>query len=137
MESLIFNSFLNDVLEHKINIDNDVFKCMLVTSDYVPNKIKHKKRNHITNEVIGDGYVAGGKVVQVVKDVENDIISIILDEVSWINSTIKAAGASYYKVEGKANKDRLVAYVGFGNDVISINSTFNLETSIISIYHDN
>lgn len=136
MASLIFNSCLDDVARGNIDFDTDSFKCMLVTSGYVPNKDTHTKRSDVTNEVSGTGYSAGGTAatVMVTKDTANDRIDISLGAVSWATATITARGALYYKSRGgAASADELVAYIDFGSDVISTNGTWALGASTLRI----
>lgn len=134
MASLIYNSFLDDVLKGNIDVDSDTFKCMLVTSSYTPDKDADLKRSAVTNEVVGTGYTAGGAAatVTVSKDTANDRNEISLGAVSWSTSTITARGAVYYKSRGGASSaDELVAYIDFGGNIVSTAGTFSLTASTL------
>jgi len=136
MANVLFTSALDGTVRGAVDFDTDTFKCMLVTSAYVPNKDTHTKRSDITNEVVGAGYTAGGMVVPVTvtKDLVNDRIDISLGAASWTGATITARGAVYFKSRGgAANLDELVAYIDFVTDVASTNGTFNLTVSTIRL----
>ena len=136
MASLIFNSAIDDAMRALVDFDSDSFKCMLVTSAYVPNKDSHTRRSDVTGEVTGTGYSAGGvaATATVTKDTANDRIDISLGAVSWPASTLTAAAAVYYKVTGgAASTDPLVAYIDFGGDVISTAGAFSLTASTLRI----
>jgi hypothetical protein len=119
-----------------IDFDTDTFKVMLTTASYAEDKDAHTKRSHVTSEVVGDGYVAGGSAVLVVvtKDTANDRVEISLGGAAWPNSTITARKAVYYKSRGGADAaDDVIAVVDFGADVVSSNGTFTLTPSTIRL----
>lgn len=135
MASLIYNSFVRDVLVGNIDMDTDSFKVMLTTSAYTENKDTHTKRSDVTNEVTGTGYTAGGAsttVTVAAVDTTNDDVEITIGAASWSSSTITARKAVIYKSRGGASSaDELVAVVDFGSDVISSSGTFTLTASTI------
>lgn len=135
MASLIFNSFIRDVLVGNVNPGSDTFRVMLTTSAYTENKDTHTKRSDVTNEVTGTGYTAGGATTTVTVaavDTANDDVEITIGAASWSTSTITARKAVIYKSRGgAASADELVAVVDFGSDVISTAGTFTLTASTI------
>lgn len=134
MSSFNYNSAIDDDANGNINFGSDTFNVMLVTASYVPNKRIHTKRSDVTNEVSGDGYSSGGSPVTVIvtKDTANDRVDVSLGAMSWLNSTITAAGAVYYKSRGGASSgDELVSYIDFGGSISSINGTFSLSASTV------
>lgn len=126
MASLIYNNFIQNLVNGDLAFDTDDFKVMLVTSAYTPNKDTHNDRADVTNEVTGTGYTAGGTAVTptVNLDTTNDRVDITFAPVSWATATITARAAVIYKDTGVAANDLLVAYVDFGSDVSSTNATF-------------
>lgn len=134
MASLLLNSMLLDEAKGSIDFDTDVFKVMLVTSTYAPNKDTHTKRSDVTNEVTGTGYTAGGTATTTTVgavDTANDRVDINFGAVSWTTATITARGAVIYKSRGGASSaDELVMYVDFGSDITSTAGTFALSASI-------
>ncbi len=132
MASQVYDSAAFKLATGGMDMDTDTFKCMLVTSTYVPNKKTHVNRSDVTNEVTGTGYTAGGEAVTVTatNDTTNDRTDITLGAVSWAASTITARGAIYYKSTGVATTDALVAYIDFGSDISSTNAAFALSSSI-------
>jgi hypothetical protein len=135
MASLIYNSFIRDVLVGNIDMDTDTFKVMLTTSAYTENKDTHVKRSDVTNEVTGDGYTAGGAsttVTVAAVDTANDDVEITIGAASWTTSTITARKAVVYKSRGGASSaDELVCVIDFGSDVVSTAGTFTLTASTI------
>ena len=134
MASLIYNSCIDDEARALIDFDSDAFKCMLVTSTYVPDKDTHLKRSSVTNEVVGAGYTAGGAAatLTVTKDTVNDRVDISLGGISLPSASITARGAVYYKSRGgAATADELVAYIDFGSDITSTNGTWALTASTL------
>jgi len=136
MASIIFNSAIDDEARGNIDFESDTFKCVLVTSSYIPNKKTHTKRSDVTNEVTGTGYTSGGVAVTVTvtKDTANDRVDISLGEISLPSSTITAAAAVYCKSRGGiSSADELVAYIDFGRNYTSVNGTFSLSASTLRI----
>lgn len=135
MASLIYNSFIRDVLVGNIDMDSDTFKVMLTTSAYTENKDSHDKRDDVTNEVTGTGYTAGGAATTVTVaavDTANDDVEITIGAASWTTSTITARKAVIYKSRGGASSaDELVCVIDFGSDVVSTAGTFTLTASTI------
>lgn len=135
MASLIYNSFIRDVLVGNIDMDTDTFKVMLTTSAYTENKDTHDKRDDVTNEVTGTGYTAGGAsttVTVAAVDTTNDDVEITIGAASWGTSTITARKAVIYKSRGGASSaDELVCVIDFGSDVVSTAGTFTLTASTI------
>ena len=51
------------VLNKEADLLLDDVRVMLCTSSYVPNQDTHDYIDHVTNEVVGVGYTAGGKAL--------------------------------------------------------------------------
>lgn len=136
MASLIYNSCFADAFKGNINFDSDTFKVALVGAAYKPDKEAHSRRSDITDEVSGNGYSSGGAIakVEMTEDAVYDRLDISLGSVIWINATITAAGAVYYKSRGGIESaEELVAYIDFGGDVKSTNGPFSLTASTLRI----
>lgn len=136
MASIIYTSFLDDVVRGNVDCDTDSFKAILVTSAYTEDKDAHTKRSNVTGEVAGTGYTAGGTTctLTVTKDLANDRIDIALGAVSWPSSTITARKLVVYKTRGgAATADELVACIDFGADVSSTNGTFQVTASTVRL----
>lgn len=135
MASLLFNSFIRDVLTGAVDMDTDTFKVMLTTSGYTENKDTHAKRSDVTSEVTGTGYTAGGAATTVTVaavDTVNDRVEVTIGAASWPTSTITARKAVIYKARGgAASADELVGVIDFGADVVSSAGTFTLTASTI------
>ena len=131
MASLIYDSFLDDIVKNNINMNSDTFKVMLVTSSYTPSKGTHAKRSDVTNEASGTGYTSGGvtSATTLSLDTTNHREDITFANVQWTSSTITARACVIYKSTGTAANDPLVAYVDFGQDVSSTSATFAITFS--------
>ena len=133
MASLVYNSFMRDVVTGAVDCDTDTFKMMLVTSTYTASK-SHAKRSDITNEVAaGSGYTTGGNAcaltVAATDNVGNDV-EISFSVTSWTSATITARAGVIYKSRGGASSaDELVGYVDFLSNITSTNGTFAVTVS--------
>lgn len=138
MASLIFDSFLDDLVKGGINFATDTFQVMLVASTYdaTTNKGVHTRRSNVTGEVTGTGYTAGGKQTTptCTKDTALHREDITFSNVTWSTSTITARACVIFKLAGgtlpgtPAN-DPLIAYVDFGQDVSSTAAAFSVTFS--------
>lgn len=136
MASLVFNKALEAWAKGLIDFDSDTFKVMLTTSAYAEDKGAHDFRNDVTNEVIGQGYTAGGNSVSVsvTLDAANNRIDITLGGTTWPSSTITARKAVYYKSRGGApSADEVIAVNDFGEDKVSASGAFTLNASTLRI----
>lgn len=134
MATQLYNSY--KVLEGNggINLDTDVIKVMLVTNVYVPNIDTHDFRDDVTNEVVGAGYVSGGKIlanIVVAIDTVNDRATLDGDDIQWAASTITAAGAVIYRNVGTPATDDLIGFLDFGGDIVSDNGDFDIAWNAI------
>src|SRR5256885_1590913 len=115
MASMIFNACIRFVMRGVINFDTDQFGVVLLTNEYQPDK-SHTFRSDLTDEVVGEGYKAGGATVDVTMlESEDNAIDISLDGYRWLNATITARYAAYFRRNGGyASDDELVALIDFG-----------------------
>lgn len=121
---------MEDQCNGDISFGDDTFYNLLVTSTYTPNKDTHTRRDDITNEVVGTGYVSGGQpcAVTVTLDTANDRLDLTFADNSWAASTITARACVYYKRRGgAASADELVFYGDFGGDISTTGGTFTLD----------
>lgn len=105
-------------------------KVMLVTSTYTPNQDTHTVKNHVTNEVVGTGYTAGGQLVigrTTVQDNTSDLAKNDATGVTWTASSLTAKGAVIYKDTGDGATSPLLTYIDFGTDQTSVNADFKIQ----------
>lgn len=122
MANAKYNSFKRDIANGTIDLDTNIIMCALVDATYVPNVDTHTLYSHITGEVVGTGYTAGGQALAaktVTVDNANDVSIFDADDVTWAASTITARGAVLYKDTGE-----LISYFDFGVDKSSSNGDF-------------
>jgi len=128
MASLIYDSYMSDLVSGAITPSSNTFYVMLVTSAYTPNKSTNTRRSNVTNEVVATGYTSGGAVgVQTLAlDTVLNKQTISFADVIWTITGSLTARASviYRSLGGLASADPLVAYVDFEADVTCSNSTF-------------
>src|SRR5258705_12315490 len=113
MSSLIYESCLYGVFRSMLHFDTDMFRMLLVSFAYSQSK-NHAKRSDIYDEIpSGNGYIQGGMdvMVRVTQDSQNNRVNVLLGDATWINATIVAAGAVYYKYSGGGPlKDDLICF---------------------------
>lgn len=118
MASLVYDSCIYDTSKGDIDWDNHSFKMMLVGTGYTPNKGTHTNRSHVTSEVSGTNYDAGGLAITfaLANDTTNHWTTITFNSLQYSNLTVSGIRAGViYKTTGTANTDLLVAYVDFGS----------------------
>lgn len=123
MPNAKYNSFKRDIANGSINLVTSTIHCMLVTSAYTPNIDTHTLKTHVTNEVVGAGYTAGGQALTTKSMVVNNTTDLAMfdaDDVTWAASTITARGAVLYKL----TTNELIAYFDFVTDKVSDNGNF-------------
>jgi hypothetical protein len=145
MANAVYNSFKDGLLSGVFSLDSggDTIKVVLVTSSYTPNIDTHTQYSHITNQVTGDGYTAGGATLgsqAVTTDTTGDKGVFDAADTTWSSSTITAAGAVIYKyIDDTGSPDDtspLIAYIDFGTDKVSSSGNFTIswnEAGIITI----
>ena len=120
-----------------LDMDNDTFKCMLVTSSYSPNLETHTNKSDVSNEVSGTGYTAGGATLTGVTMTSSSdgtgTIKWDADDVSWTSSTLSnvRAGVIY---DDSVTNDRLIAYIDFGGDFSTTSGTFQIQWNAAGIF---
>jgi hypothetical protein len=133
MASILFNSFVDDVMRGNIDCDTDVFYALITSSAYTEDQDAHTKRSDVTNEITGTGYTAGGKAVSVTvtKDTANNRVTVSFGSTNWTSATMTGRKAVYYKRRGGADTaDELVGVNDFGSDVVATAGTFTLNASV-------
>jgi hypothetical protein len=121
-----------------LDMDNDTFKCMLVTASYTPNFETHTNKTDVTNELPATGnYTAGGEALtSVAMSSSSDGTGTIkwdAADVSWANSTLSnvRAGVIY---DDTVTNDRLIAYIDFGGDFSTTSGTFQIQWNASGIF---
>lgn len=130
MSNQIYNSFKKDSMAGVFNLSADTLKVVLVTSAYIPDIDLHKKYSDITNEVVGVGYSTSGITlvgVTITEDLSNDKAVFDANDITWVASTITAAGAVIYKVNGESSTSPLIGYIDFGGSKSSSNGDFVIQ----------
>lgn len=134
MASSIYNSALAALARGGIDFDTDTIKVLLTTSSYAESKDGHAFRSDLSNEVTGTGYTAGGATaaITVALDTATDRVTITLGGATWLESTLTARKAVYYKARGGASSaDELIAVIDFGADVATVAGALTLQASSI------
>lgn len=133
MADLIYNSFRTSRLDGSApDLTGDTIKVMLVTSGYTP-LATHEFRSSVTNEVVGAGYTAGGATLASKTLTGTTTVTFDAADVNWIG-TITARGAVLYHDTGNAATDRLITYIDFGSDQISVNGNFTIQWNALGIF---
>ncbi|MDD4985329.1 MAG: hypothetical protein PHQ43_05995 [Dehalococcoidales bacterium] len=136
MANVLYNSFKSGLMEGTFDLDTggNTLKVVLVTSTYSPDIDTHTQYSHITNQVTGDGYTAGGATLgsqAVTTDTVNDRGKFDAADVTWSNSTLTARGAVIYKyIDDGGSPDAtspLIGYWDFTEDKVSSNGDFTIQ----------
>lgn len=117
---VIYNSFMEDLAEGRIDIDTDTIKVMLTTSSYTPSSGAHTKRSDVSNEVTGTGYSSGGVALGSLTSALNtgNELVILLGATTFPTVTLTMRTAVYYKSRGgAASADELICAVTQSSDV--------------------
>jgi hypothetical protein len=125
-----FGNALLKALNKEINWSSDTIKVMLCTSAYTPDQDAHIYKSSVTNEVVGTGYTAGGATLgtkTINYTAGSNLITLDAADTSWTSATITARYAVIYdSTPGTDATDPLLAFVDFGQDIISTNGTFTI-----------
>lgn len=133
MGSFIYPSSVARMLAGDINYVRDKFAVMLLDGSHKPSEDDDDRRD-LDGEVSGQGYLAGGQEAEVMVLVDpNGKTTIILGAAVWINSSLAARYAAYYRKSGNEVGNHLVALIDFGKEVQSLNDLFSLTESEIEI----
>lgn len=133
MADAIYNSFKGKIMDGSIDLDSDTIKVVLVTSSYTPDIDTHTQYSHISNQITGTGYTAGGKTLancSVTVDTSGDKAVFDADDATWTSSTITARGAIIYKyIDNGGSPDNaspLICYKDFGSNKSSSSGDFTI-----------
>ena len=111
-------------------------KCMLCTSDYVPNQDDHEDITDITNEVSGTNYVAGGASLENKEwETVGRVSTFKASAVEWTDSTVTARYAVVYDNTPAADADKkLLFYIDFETDKSTSDGLFRIAWATAGIF---
>ena len=134
MAAKIFGKFFSSLANKEINLNTDSLKAMLVTNAFVPDQDVMQYKSSVTNEVVGNGYVAGGQVLTAVTVVYNpatNTLTLDFADPSWPASDITARHIVFYDNTPATDATRpLVAWDDFGVDKISSAGAFTYTCNV-------
>ncbi len=104
----VYGHAAEQIAEGVIDLANDAFRMVLVTSSYTPNQSTDDAWSDIsTNEVAnGNGYTTHGKPLTVTNTRSGLVVTFDCDDQSWTSSTITA---KYAVIVHDANGDNSLA----------------------------
>jgi hypothetical protein len=115
IEQTITTSFKQDILQALQNLSTDVLFMALYTGN--ANIGADTTVYSAVNEVVGTGYLAGGKLCQnVTINTSGNTVYISFDNVQWTNVSFTCRGALIYN-QTKGGKS--IAILNFGSDKIA------------------
>jgi len=133
-----YGQALLKALNKEVDWDTDAVKVMLCSAAYVPDQDGHVYLSHVTGEVSGTGYTAGGQEL-VSKTITYDAVNnkVVLDaaDVTWPNATITARYAVIYVDTANPATSPLLGYIDFGQDVSSTNGNFTIVWDAAGIFN--
>lgn len=117
---------------------NDVIKCMLCTSSYIPDQDADEFKDDVDNEVSGGNYTAtGATIASSAVTTTGTVTKFDGLDVEWADSTITARYAVIYDSSPGTDAERpLLIYVDFEEDKSSEAGTFKIawnESGIFTI----
>ncbi len=138
MSHTVFNEFLSQLALQSINLKGDTLQVALFPATFIADRDAHLNFSDISSqEIAGEGYDAGGKVltnVDVVKQNDADNAKIVADDVTWAASTITARYAVIYKNSGDPATSPLIMSVDFGSSKSSLNGNFTIQWADAGIF---
>ena len=122
---------LQSLLEGRINLQMHRLMCALISTDYTPNQNTHKFRSIVIDEVLGSGYVTGGKQitgVQLTYETVNRRLKLTGSNLVWPSVTVNDVRYAVIYVDNElaVTAQPLVAYVDFGENVDRSDEPFNI-----------
>jgi hypothetical protein len=130
----MYGKLFQTLATKKADLDTDTVKVMLCTSSYTPDIDSHQYKNDITNEVSGDGYTAGGAIIDntsISYDTTKHALVLTGDNVEWDDSTITARYGIVY--DDTATDKPLIGIQDFGEDKSSSDGPFKLSWDSVGI----
>lgn len=115
-----------------IDFVTDSIKVALCTNAYSPDQDAHEFLSDVTNEVVGVGYVSGGKLLENKTETYTALTNTTkwdADDTQWPASTITARYAVLYKSTGNPATSPLIAYYDFEVDKSGVLVTFKITWS--------
>lgn len=120
--SALCNSYKQEIL-NGVHASDDVYKIALYTSS--ANIGASTSSYTDANEVVGNGYVAGGvNLSGFTTGLAGSVAYLTFSDVVFSNATITARGCLIYN-SSKSNK--AVAVFDFGENIVSVNGNFTLD----------
>jgi len=136
MANILFDSFKVNIGNGTIDWDdtNSTFKVMLVTDQYAVDSTT-QYASQITDEVVGQGYTAGGaNILGRSVSLVNGIGIYDASDVTWTYSTLSAKGAVIYKDTGDLTTSPLIAFIEFIDNKVTENGDFTLQWSTDGVF---
>lgn len=117
-ETKWYGKALLQVLNKEVDWNSDTIKVALCTADYTPDQDTDDYFDDVTNEVTGDGYVAGGLTLgscTVAYDAVGKEVQLKAGDATWETVTLTARyGVIYDASPATAATRPLIGYVDFG-----------------------
>lgn len=128
----LYAGVLDALASGAVDLGGDTLKVMLCTSSYTPNQTTHTSKTHVTNEVTGTGYTAGGATLaSVTANLSGTTLTLDAADTTWADSTITARYAVVY--DDTAAGKPLICFVDFDEDVTSAAGEFKIAWSASGI----
>lgn len=127
----LYGNVFKAAFNKEIDWDTDTIKCMLTTSLYTPDQDLHDYYDHVTNEVTGTGYSAGGvtltnKTTTYTGATNKHVLDA--DDAVWATSTITARTAVVYDAQtGVSTTEPLICYQQSDADISSTAGEFRVQ----------
>ncbi len=132
----LYGKAVMHALSKRIDWMNDSIKVALCTAAYAPDQDAHEYFDqHITGEVVGEGYTAGGQALinrTMTYDPVDNRTTLDADDARWPESTFSCLYAVIYDDTPATNKP-LIGYIQFDEEKHPSKGTFLLEFNELGI----
>ncbi|MFV8136429.1 hypothetical protein A5731_00320 [Mycolicibacterium conceptionense] len=122
ISAYFYTSFFKSSWNKEVDIDGSTsIYGKLLTASYTPNQDTHRYESSLTNEVVGTGYTAGGKVItNPVVNLSTKKATFDGDDLQWTGATLIGSNAPRYlavidKGPGSAAANPLILLIDFGD----------------------
>ena len=127
--SKVYYKAITSVFNKEIDWGTDTIMVSLHSSSYTPSQSAHDYWDDATGEITGTGYTAKGQALGTKTETfSSNVKQFDAADVVWATSTITARYAVVYDQVSvtTASLNPLIAYVDFGEDVVSTGGNFTI-----------
>lgn len=133
MADIIYNSFLEYMADGTIDLDNDVFKGILLDNGHTPSAA-HTQYSDVSGDELatGNGYTAGGVTLSCTWVRSGTSVTFDCTNPQWTSATLTAAYFVIY--DDTASGDPLVGLWDFGGNYSVTAGTYEVQVHASGLF---